>query len=190
MLSGHNPKHSVVIIGGGFAGAVTAIKLLDQTTVPLSITIVERREELGRGVAYSTTDPVHLVNGPADIFSLYPDDMQHLSRWLAANGPSNGWQPPDNIGASSPPRYLYGTYVGSELRRAASQGRFGSTMHHVRTFAASLTTAPHRIRVTTTEGTVVEADEAVLALGVFQPRPTAGEVAVARHPLFAANPRG
>jgi uncharacterized NAD(P)/FAD-binding protein YdhS len=188
MLSDYNPKHSVVIIGGGFAGAVTAIKLLDQAAVPLSITIIERREELGRGVAYSTTDPVHLVNGPADIFSLYPDDMQHLSRWLAANGPENGWQPPDNIGASSPPRYLYGTYVRSEIQRAVSQARFGSTLHHVRASAASLVSAPHRIRVTTTDGGVIEADEAVLALGVFQPRPAAREAAVARHPLFSANP--
>jgi glycine/D-amino acid oxidase-like deaminating enzyme len=28
------PLHSIAIIGGGFAGALTALKLLDQTQVP------------------------------------------------------------------------------------------------------------------------------------------------------------
>ncbi|WP_280940458.1 FAD/NAD(P)-binding protein [Mesorhizobium sp. LSJC285A00] len=56
---------SIIIIGGGFAGAVAAIKLLDRSTEPLAITIIERRAELGRGVAYSTVDPQHLVNGAA-----------------------------------------------------------------------------------------------------------------------------
>ncbi|MBB3313335.1 putative NAD(P)/FAD-binding protein YdhS [Rhizobium sp. BK196] len=74
------PGHSVVIVGGGFAGALSALKLPAETMVALSITILEPRAELGRGVAYSTADPAHLVNGPAEIFSLYHDDMGHLTR--------------------------------------------------------------------------------------------------------------
>ena len=182
------PHHSVAIIGGGFAGALLALKLLDRTEVPLAITIIERREELGRGVAYSTPDPVHLVNGPAEIFSLYPEDPGHLSRWLIENGPANGWRPPAEVGSSSPPRYLYGTYVRDELARAVAGARLGSTLRHVRSSASALLATPHRIRITTADGTAVEADEAVLALGVFQPRLSAVEACLAGHPRFAANP--
>ena len=182
------PHHSVAIVGGGFAGALIALKLLERTEVPLAITIVERREELGRGVAYSTTDPVHLVNGPAEIFSLYPEDPGHLSRWLVENGPANGWVPPAEVGSSSPPRHLYGTYVRDELARAGATARLGSTLRHIRASASALVATPHRIRITTADGTTVESDEAVLALGVFQPRLPAAERALARHARFAANP--
>lgn len=182
------PGHSVIIIGGGFAGALTALKLLERTTVALSIIIVEPRAELGRGLAYSTADPVHLVNGPAEIFSLYPDDMGHLARWLAENGPTNGWQPPADVAASSPPRHLYGTYVHDELKRAAAQARSGSSLQHVRSSAAHLSSSPHQVRVATTDGTVLEADEAVLALGVFRPDLNPDEASVAGHPRFAENP--
>ncbi|KPH04978.1 hypothetical protein B5K08_24400 [Rhizobium leguminosarum bv. trifolii] len=184
----HSPHHSIVIVGGGFAGALTALNLLDRTAVPLAITIIERREELGRGVAYSTTDPVHLVNGPADNFSLYADDPGHLSRWLSEKAGANGWLSPENIGSSCPPRYLYGTYVRDELKRAVGEARFGSSLRHIRASASTLSSTPHRIRVSTSDGTVVEADEAVLALGVFAPDPAAHGSAVAGHPRFAVNP--
>jgi uncharacterized NAD(P)/FAD-binding protein YdhS len=179
---------SVVIVGGGFAGAVTALKLLERTEVPLKITIIEPREELGRGVAYSTAEPVHLVNGPSGIFSLYPDDPDHLSRWLVENGPAHGWTPPDEVGSSSPPRYLYGTYVRDELARAAKTARLCSTLRHVKSSATALVATPNRIQITTAAGLVVEADEAVLALGVFQPRLSPTEARLAGHSRFAANP--
>jgi uncharacterized NAD(P)/FAD-binding protein YdhS len=184
----HYTKHSIVIIGGGFAGALTALKLLDRAEVPLSITIIESREELGRGVAYSTTEPVHLVNGAAETFSLYPEDPDHLVHWLTANGPANGWQPPADVALSSPPRYLYGTYIRDELIRAIRQTHARSTFRHVRSPAAKLVSAPHKISVTTLDGTLIEADEVVLALGVFQAEPSPREASVASHFRFAANP--
>ncbi|MQB40995.1 FAD-dependent oxidoreductase [Rhizobium sp. ICMP 5592] len=184
----HYAKHSIVIIGGGFAGALTALKLLDRAEVPLSITIIEPRGELGRGVAYSTTEPVHLVNGPAEIFSLYPEESHHLVRWLEENGPANGWQLPADAAMSSPPRYLYGTYVRDELNRAIRQAHARSTFRHIRSAAAKLVSAPHKISVTTADGTSIEADEVVLALGVFQAEPLPREAPVASHFRFAANP--
>jgi uncharacterized NAD(P)/FAD-binding protein YdhS len=181
-------KHSIVIIGGGFAGALTALKLLDRTEVPLSITMIEPREELGRGVAYSTTEAVHLVNGAANTFSLYPEDPEHLARWLAANGQAHGWQPPADIGASSPPRYLYGTYVRDELNGAIARARHGSTLRHLQSSATGLVSAPHRIRITVADGTVIDAEEAVLALGVFQTQLSPQEASIAAHPGFADTP--
>ena len=179
---------SVVIIGGGFAGALTAIKLLDRTEVPLSITILEPREELGRGVAYSTTEAVHLVNGPASTFSLHPEKPDHLVRWLADNASRYGWTPPADIGGSFPPRHLYGTYVRDELNRAITSARAGSTFRHMRASATNLVSAPHKVRITTSAGESIEADEVILALGVFQPPLDPREASVADHPAFAASP--
>lgn len=188
MRCDHNHRHSITIIGGGFAGTLTAIKLLDAATQPLDITIIERRADLGRGVAYSTTEAVHLVNGPANIFSLHPDDPEHLARWLTGNGAANGWQPPEDVAASTPPRYLFGTYVRDELRRAIADARGRGTLRHVRSPATSLRSAANHVRVTLDNGDAIEADEVVLALGVFQAEPSAQEAKVAGHPAFAANP--
>ena len=108
---------SIVIIGGGFAGAATAIKLVEVGVPAAQVTIVEPRSELGRGIAYSTQDLDHLVNGPARMFSLHPGDPGHLSRWLASHPDRRGWTGPahGDFGASFPPRILYGDYVQSEL---------------------------------------------------------------------------
>ncbi len=114
---------SIVILGGGFAGAATAIKLVEAGYPAGQVTIVEPRTELGRGIAYSTSDLDHLVNGPARMFSLYPGDPGHLSRWLANHPDRRGWTGPadGSFDASFPPRYLYGDYVQSELAKTGVQ---------------------------------------------------------------------
>jgi len=110
---------SIVILGGGFAGAAAAIKLVEAGYPATQVTIVEPQSELGRGIAYGTPDLDHLVNGPARMFSLYPGDPGHLSRWLASHSDRRGWAGPadGNFDASFPPRYLYGDYVQSELAK-------------------------------------------------------------------------
>lgn len=182
------PPRSIVIIGGGFAGSVTALKLLDHATEPLAITIVERRSELGRGIAYSTTDPVHLVNGPARIFSLYPDDPEHLVRWLQDHGTENGWVPPEDVADSSPPRWLFGTYVQAELQRAINGAGKHSTLRHVRASATAIRTAPDGVTISISTGALIFADEAILALGAFQGEAPDAEAAIADHPGFVRNP--
>ncbi|MER9559118.1 FAD/NAD(P)-binding protein [Mesorhizobium sp. M0323] len=179
---------SIIIVGGGFAGAVTAIKLLDRSTEPLAITIIERRAELGRGVAYSTVDPQHLVNGAARIFSLHPDDPDHLVRWLMANGPEHGWTPPEDVPDSSPPRWLFGSYVLSELTRAIREADPRSSLRHIKASAVGMLTGPSGVCVGTSDSQQLLADEAVLATGVFQSQPSTTEAAVVGDPRYVANP--
>lgn len=182
------PPRWIVIIGGGFAGTVTALKLLDHATEPLAITIIERSSELGRGVAYSTTEPVHLVNGPARIFSLYPDDPEHLVRWLENHGAENGWAPPDDVADSSPPRWLFGTYVQAELQRAISRAGQYSTLRHIQASATAIRTVSNGVQISISTGAVIFADEAILALGAFQGEPTDAEAAITDHQAFVGNP--
>ncbi|THA34923.1 hypothetical protein E6R62_38850, partial [Streptomyces sp. A1136] len=55
-MSNHTTQRSVAIVGGGMAGTLAAIRLLRQAQTPLLIRIFDPNPELGRGLAYSTTD--------------------------------------------------------------------------------------------------------------------------------------
>lgn len=177
---------SVVIIGGGFAGAALAVHLLDGAVAPLEITIVETRPEPGRGVAYSTRERVHLVNGPASYFSLYPEAPEHFTDWLGAGQVDDLWSPPaGDLASCFAPRWVYGSYVTAELARAVRDAAGRASFRHIRAEATDIRRASG-LDVATTAGRV-RADAVVLATGVF-PVADPVEQVVAGHSRYVANP--
>ena len=75
-----------VIVGAGASGALMAAHLLRRNSGGVSVTIVEKRADLGRGLAYATGNPNHLLNVRAANMSAFADDPDHFWRWLAAQG--------------------------------------------------------------------------------------------------------
>ncbi len=166
---------SVAIVGGGFAGALLAIRLLDAGAPGLQVTVIERRAELGRGVAYSTPDPVHLVNGPSSMFSLHEEDEDHFTRWTLARVADTGWRPPAEAGSGYAPRYAFGTYVAEELARAErrAQGRVAFRRLRAEAEAIRLVGGGAEIRA---GAQTLRADVAVLATGVHALPPAASDL--------------
>jgi uncharacterized NAD(P)/FAD-binding protein YdhS len=74
---------TIIIIGGGASGVLLALHLLRGPDRRFEVTIIERRAELGAGVAYATNHPDHLLNVRASNMSAFPDDPGHFVRWLA-----------------------------------------------------------------------------------------------------------
>ena len=74
-----------MIIGGGAAGTLTAVHML-RAGVPSPIVLVERADRLGRGVAYSTTFPDHLLNVVASNLGGLAGRPEHFREWLAERG--------------------------------------------------------------------------------------------------------
>jgi uncharacterized NAD(P)/FAD-binding protein YdhS len=74
----------VLIIGGGASGALLACHLLGDRTRNLTVTLIEKRQDVGRGIAYCTADPSHLLNVRAANMSAFPDQPDHFWRWLCA----------------------------------------------------------------------------------------------------------
>jgi uncharacterized NAD(P)/FAD-binding protein YdhS len=89
----------VAIVGGGFSGCAVAANLAGSARA-LSLGIFEPGL-LGRGAAYGTRHPEHLLNTPARQMSLFSKDPDHFVRWL---GPRGG--PADFVS-----RRLYGDYL-------------------------------------------------------------------------------
>lgn len=106
---------TVVIVGGGFSGAMTAVHLLsDPRCDDLNVALIESRSQPGLGVAYSTPSPHHLLNIPAGRMSALPDAPNDFLAWLTAQAiPANA--------DSFVPRRLFGAYVAEKLSNAAAR---------------------------------------------------------------------
>ncbi|VXD12701.1 FAD/NAD(P)-binding protein [Planktothrix paucivesiculata] len=61
----------IAIIGGGFSGVMVAIHLLEKSTYPVNIYLIEQRNQLGEGIAYSTPSDHHLLNVSAGKMSSF-----------------------------------------------------------------------------------------------------------------------
>jgi uncharacterized NAD(P)/FAD-binding protein YdhS len=139
----------VAIVGGGASGALQALHLLRAGAS--RVTLIERERAPGRGVAYSTGRPEHLLNVPARRMSAFPDDCGHFTRWFEARGGGA-----DDFA----PRRLYGDYLEALLAAA------GDGLETVRGEAIDIVPGES---VRLADGRAIEADAAVLAPGNFKP---------------------
>lgn len=103
------------IIGGGFTGCLLTVHLARRAAPRTKITLIESAERLGRGAAYGTASPDHLLNVRAGNMGAFADDPQHFHKWLV-----------DQDGAAAPPasafvsRMRYGEYVNDVFARTLS----------------------------------------------------------------------
>src|ERR1700684_2910864 len=74
----------VAIVGGGASGCLTAAHLARAASLAGTSTdlLLIEPDAVGRGLAYSTTDPRHRLNVPAKGMSAWPDDPEHFLRWM------------------------------------------------------------------------------------------------------------
>src|SRR3954454_15008710 len=73
----------VAIIGGGFSGTITAAQLARRG---IGSALIDGSGRAGKGVAYSTTEPAHLVNVRADGMSAWAGEPDHFARRFEAEG--------------------------------------------------------------------------------------------------------
>ena len=160
-LLAHNGAPSdVLIIGGGFSGAALAIQLLRRAR-GISVAILNSGSALGKGLAYGTDYPCHLLNVCCGGMSAFPAEPRHFLNWARAN-----------VAASTRdsdflPRAIYGAYVTSLLDEALALHR--PDFHWIRDEALSLASDASGISVATKSGVQLRTKHAVLATGNFPP---------------------
>jgi uncharacterized NAD(P)/FAD-binding protein YdhS len=115
----HPGQVDVAIVGGGFCGTMVAVHLLERAQAPLSIALFDGNNAFGRGVAYGTDCPDHLLNVVASKMSAFEDRPDSFVEWLRAH-PNvlfhlgmSGVDPDDFV-----PRAAYGWYLRSLLEEA------------------------------------------------------------------------
>ena len=122
----------ITIVGGGAGGASLAIQLVRRSPAPLAITIVEPRERVGPGLAYSRSDPDHRLNAPTGTHSIDPIDADHFTRWCESNRVFER-DPEARLpnGVAFVRRGEFGDYVAATLREHAFGSATGSSIEHV-----------------------------------------------------------
>lgn len=149
----------IAIVGGGFAGAAVAYHLA-RVAPGVAVCVVEPRQEIGRGLAYDSSDPSHRINVPAERMSLLPDDGEHFARWVAENGVLGA--DPGALGRDGrlyPRRSAFGSYVARQLAPLLADGR----MVHLRQRVLGIKAAGQRWRLDVSGGSTLTAGAVVIA---------------------------
>jgi uncharacterized NAD(P)/FAD-binding protein YdhS len=151
----------LAIIGGGFSGACLARELLNNAASSFRIVLIEPGTCRGRGIAYGTQDPRHLLNVPAGNMSAFAEDPNHFLRWARLNYDS-GVQPDDFL-----PRRLFGDY--SEALLSSTLRKYSQQIRWERDEAIDLRNRGNLAEITLRNGRRLVAKRVVLALGNFPP---------------------
>jgi uncharacterized NAD(P)/FAD-binding protein YdhS len=181
---------SVVIVGGGYAGTSAALHLAKYARRPLSITIIEPRETLGCGLAYSANDPDHRINGPHRILMIEAGDTERFPRWTESRGidrdDHDGWARPNELYVR---RQIFGCFMAEELQAAQRANRSGSIIVHCRSPATGARRAAPGSLVRLSSGEELRADLVIVATGNELPaRPTSLAAELDSDPRYVANP--
>ena len=143
----------VAIVGGGASGTILAAQLARRG---IGSVLIDGSGRIGKGVAYSTTEPAHLLNVRAEGMSAWAGEPDHFARRFESEGG-------ERRGFAE--RRSFARYLGEILHDAVGSG-------HVRTAAVTATSASRHDggwRVQLDDGEAVDAEALVLAIGNQEP---------------------
>lgn len=173
----------VLVIGGGASGVLLTAHLMERGGADLSVTLIERRETLGCGLAYSTPDPAHLLNTRVHAMSAFPDRPHHFEAWLHAQPGSGALD-----GESFASRLAYGRYLSDLLE--PWQAPAAARLDCLRGDCLRIEETAQGVRAHLADGRVVEGTQAVLATGHVLPQRGAGDALLDPWPAGGSTPDG
>ena len=110
MTSKEAARTDVAIVGGGFSGTMVAAQLARRG---VSSVLIEGNGRMGRGIAYATKEPAHVLNVRAEVMSAWPDDLEDFARVVEAEGGS---------AKDFSERRRFGRYLDAILSQAVGDG--------------------------------------------------------------------
>jgi uncharacterized NAD(P)/FAD-binding protein YdhS len=150
----------IVIVGGGFSGTMLALHLCAQNRA-VEIHVVEPRESLGLGVAYSTDEPGHLLNVPAAHMSAWPDRPHDFVGYLIDTNLGLAHLPAEYFNTYYAPRMVFGRYIKNIVERP----EYSALVHH-QAMATRIYRSGSGLKLSLSNKDILEADHIVLAAGL------------------------
>lgn len=155
--------HTILIIGAGFCGAVTAVQLVRQAnSTPLRVILLNRSGRMARGLAYGTQSPDHILNVPAGNMTALDGEPDHFLHFAQRVDPACG-------PASFVSRQIYGDYLESLLEQAEQASGADVSLQRIagEVSAITLDRNTRQCGVTLADGQEFLVDRVVLAFGHF-----------------------
>lgn len=181
---------TVAIIGGGFSGTMAAVNISRLADGPVRVVLINAGRPTGRGTAYGTRRPEHLLNVVARNMSALPDHPAHFLDWLRSRNEYSDLTE-DVLRETFVPRRVYGDYVRGLLQAYVRpiDRRIPVTVEVIEGEAVDVVAEGERPVVLLARGEPVPADRVLLATGNRPPAPLAGsEGAPFEHPRYCPDP--
>ena len=159
---------TLCVVGGGFTGAAIAIACLQRITSPFRLVMIEQSPQIGRGVAYGSHHPLHLLNVRARDLSIRASQPGDFLNWAfrQLDQGENQAGLHEALAHTFLPRQLFGEYVRQRLYESVAH-RPDVVFSVVNDTATSCVTESGRYRV-----------------GLERNAPVIADVAVPRHRLW------
>jgi uncharacterized NAD(P)/FAD-binding protein YdhS len=156
---------TIAIVGAGFSGTLLALHLLRRCPPPTKLVLIERSSQFGRGLAYATGNPSHILNVPAGRMSAFHDRPDDFLNWLTSQPDASAAGP-----HSFAPRQMLGAYIrallNDEMKRSGRE-----RLELVRGAVTGLDRSAHPVTLTLERDRTIQAEFVVLATGNFPPEP-------------------
>ncbi|RSM44900.1 adenylyl-sulfate kinase [Amycolatopsis balhimycina DSM 5908] len=172
-------SRSIVVVGAGAAGVLT-VQRLSAVSHGHEIVVVDPAADTGRGVAYATSEPAHLLNAPAGRLSTDATDPDDFVRWAAATL-GRAVDPGEFL-----PRGCYGDYLAERFTTAVARSRVPVRRVHER--VAAIDRAPGGLLLRLGSGAELRAAVVVLATGFAAPGRNWVPESLRTSPAFVADP--
>ena len=177
------------IIGGGFTGTMTAVQLIDKSSEPCEIILINERETLHKGIAYNPYSDKHLLNVIADKMSAYPDKPGHFLEWVMQK--ENFMHKDKTLIANSfLPRQVYREYlcdIWNEAVKIAASKQIKLTV--IDSFVMDLDVADNAVVLSLSNDLKLNIDYCVIATGNNIPgNPAIKNMAFYNSPNYFQNP--
>ena len=179
----------IVIVGGGFSGSSTAVQLVRRSSTPLEITVVEPRAHVGGGLAHSSDEPDHRLNGQPGAHNIDPTDQGMFVRWCEAHGAlaadPGARLPNDTVFLR---RAVFRQFLEETVAEHAASPT-GSSICHLRNRVIDVIPSEKSLTVVTAGTTRLDCDLVVLAPGHTRARlPAAFRPEFTRHARVLVDP--
>ncbi len=166
------PK-TLTIIGMGacgvaaFAEAVTRLRY--DPGDGWTIHLVERDDQLARGLAFGTEQPGHLLNTESRLMGLYDREPGHFRTWLEARRAAMG-TPLDPDGVEYPQRREYREYMQDVFERALEDARAAGIPVEIHRAEAITIDGDHSsATIEFSDGSSIATDVVLLTIGTPDP---------------------
>lgn len=168
----------ITIVGAGFSGTSLALELARRAGSEVEICLVGQEGNYARGVAYGDARPEHLLNVRARNLGATADRPVDFAEWINLS---------ERARDGFLPRLIYGEYLRDRL--AAATELTAAQFVRMAQEVISIQRLDEGFRLHLADGSTLDSDRVVLAVGALPPQPLTGVgPALTVHPSYIAWP--